>query len=552
MATQAQLVGMNTMNHPTVAYPVAPTTTTPTSTTPPTQDSSVNPDEIVHLTDDKTGAVLPIKRSQLASYGHPIDYMPVADINADYIIKNDISPDNVGSVVKVAQDVPGTIAALKQRGYTAESIAQKKDQAVADKGYNTAKSGIQNVLNSYLNVPGYEKGMVGALSANLPPTASANYNRQAKVFAAAVTTALNESKRFPSDQEIKVITAGFPGLNYGDKSNQENIIAMDRQLRGKFDGRGIDEDLLAKYGITRDKDGNYQQSPIGQPKQTNNPLYNAVTSNPVSNLLLNGGGQANVAQDVGAGVNAGQVLPKLDQLGKQAATLETKATSTQDPAQRKQLLQQANDIRTAISKQAGDISNNFSPDVTQNPIARGVNAGVGITSTAELPSIVSGVKNIGTKIAGGLPPITTSGSIAARKAAAAIAEPLDTSSLIKAGDKYAENINPAAAKAWNTLKPAIASSTSASDLLEKLTDWGSKAYTQSGDVRAIAEGQLKNHLYKEGRNIIADQAPDIAKYTTDISKGIGFQKALKTGGKIAGGAAVTGLTLEMLNKMMGH
>lgn len=104
----------------------------------------------------------------------------------------------------------------------------------------------------------------------------------------------------------------------------------------------------------------------------------------VANFLT--GGAVNVAQDIGSGLQAPQAQKKLDVASQQASKLEQQAQTTKDPNQKKVLLHQANDIRQKISQGASGLAGSFSPDVTQNPIKRGVNAGIGIGTSLDLPA----------------------------------------------------------------------------------------------------------------------------------------------------------------------
>lgn len=180
-------------------------------------------------------------------------------------------------------------------------------------------------------------------------------------------------------------------------------------------------------------------------------------------------------------------------------------------------------------------------------------AGELLAPTAEIAGLVTapGAVKGGLSFLKGIPSkFSSAGSIAARETAAK-GLTVNTKPLIQAGDDYVKNIEPAAQKAWETLKPAIKDTTDVPELLEKLSVWGSKAYTKSGDKRAITEGLLKDHLYKMGRKIIEQEAPQVAKYTKDISRTIDKKKILGKTAGIVGGAAATGATFALLNKLLG-
>lgn len=129
----------------------------------------------------------------------------------------------------------------------------------------------------------------------------------------------------------------------------------------------------------------------------------------------------------------------------------------------------------------------------------------------------------------------------------------NTKSLVQAGDDYVAKIDPGAKKAWETLKPAIKETTSIDDLLEKLSNWGSKAYTKSGDKRAITEGLLKEHLYRSGRDVIKKEAPEVAKITAQMGKRKGLEDLLKkTAVPAAVGAGASAPIGLLLYKLLGQ
>lgn len=164
-----------------------------------------------------------------------------------------------------------------------------------------------------------------------------------------------------------------------------------------------------------------------------------------------------------------------------------------------------------------------------------VNALMAAQAIKSLPSKVSGL-------------FSPNKAISARKEASEGVK-VFTNTIKSAGDKYVKEINPAAKKTWDVLKATLGKEKDLGTLLEQVTDWGNKAYTESGDVRAITEGLLKNYLYGAARETIKNQAPEMAKLTGDISGAMARQELLKKIGLVAGGGAATGLTFSLLNKL---
>ena len=164
--------------------------------------------------------------------------------------------------------------------------------------------------------------------------------------------------------------------------------------------------------------------------------------------------------------------------------------------------------------------------------------------------LAGGVKGLVNKARGAF---TGGSKLAVSRAAAAKDIPVDPKELIKAGDKYVSEINPAASKVWETLKPAVQKTKDVPGLLEKLTDWGSKAYTRSGDKRAITEGLLKEHLYRAGRENIKSIAPEVANLTTKMARSSELRELLgKNAVKAAVGAAASAPVSILLYKLLGQ
>jgi len=178
-----------------------------------------------------------------------------------------------------------------------------------------------------------------------------------------------------------------------------------------------------------------------------------------------------------------------------------------------------------------------------------------LAATGEINGIVTAPGNVMSLAKGAMSlpgKVVASGANEARKVAAQEAGSVDTKALIKAGEDYVKNVDPSAAKAWETLKPSIKANTDLPELLTKVTNWGDKAYTNSGDKRAITEGLLKSHLYGAARNIIKEQAPEVADLTAKMAGGIGRKKLL---GKIGTGMAMgvpTALAIAYATQALGQ
>ena len=380
---------------------------------------------------------------------------------------------------------------------------------------------LKELFNEYETVPQSQKGpgksLVTTRLGFLFPEAT-TYQQGVKSLAGSIKSLVGEAGQL-TNQDIARIVASFPDI--GDTTQQVNI----KRKR-------MNDIFKERFGTSLFGDEKTNIKESGR--------------NPIIDYLL--GGAMNVVQDVGTGIRSKMERPNLQKNEQMASQFEQEAMRTTDPQQKKTLLQQANNLRQSISGEAQDISKSFSPDVKQNPALRGLVAGGQIAATAELPGLVKGgiitLKNLPSKIFHG----------GANQARAEMAKNLtaNTKPLIEAGDNYVRTIDPAASKIWEILKPAIKETTSVPELLKKLTYWGNKAYTKSGDKRAITEGLLKSHLYETGRELIKDQAPEIAKLTSQMAQGMKRGELLKWLGGGALSTAVGGASYAILGKILGQ
>lgn len=430
-------------------------------------------------------------------------------------------PNTMNSAIPPISDTSKLFAllALKKKDYQtaydilnpkpdANILKEQQSQQKSQQGANQMNELVKTLEGHYqkggggaTNVPilsnllGVKQNIEGALNWNPDIT---QYNAQKAGFIAALK-GLTGDVGVMTDQDAIRLMNLFP--KFGDRGDV---------AAGKFND--IRNFISTKFGTTNQKS-----------------TYTPENKNILQVLMPNATG---IAQDVGTGIRGKMEQGNLDKQSQMAKQLEDRAYATSDLRLRKSLLQQANNLRTGVSNEAGDISRSFSKDVNGNPIGRAIGGAGEIATAAEIPGgIKAGVnfaKGGGRKIAD----LFGNGALEARKTAAQGVK-IDTSSIIDAGNNYVKNIDPAAKKAWDTLKPSLKKETDLPTLLEKLTNWGDKSFTKSGDKRAVTEGLLKSYLYKEGRQTIADQAPEVAQLTSKISRNMAVKSGLKTVGKTA-------------------
>jgi hypothetical protein len=488
--------------------------------------SKILPDGKVRIYSNTTGQVLDISPEDLPNYNPKLvgDYQKMQDQQAQVAAAQKIL-DSGGKVDNFPADIKaqaqtnlvsskGVTKGVDEKSAPVLNLINKLEQNYQTAGGAEASFGPANRI---LGLIKSGEGMVGLNDS------AKNYNDEKAGFAATLKSLTGDTGVL-TDQDFARLSKLLPGLT-----------STSGEATGKFDD--LRSQIAAKFG--------------GAPTETTiKPGQKGITD-----ILL--GGAKKIANDSVAGVTANltenQRNQSRDSAFAAAKYLENQAQATDDMQKRKQLLQQAQQLYNTTGNQAAQTANTFSEDVKDNPLLRGLGAATEIATIADAPTLAAGGKNL---VAGGITKakglVGKNTEISAARNIAAQGVKLDTKSLVKAGDDYVKNVDPAAQKTWDTLKTSIKNTTSADDLLEKLTYWGDKAFTKSGDKRAITEGLLKSHLYKTGRQIISSQAPEVADLTTQMAKQIARQKILKKAGGIAGSAAAGGATYAVLGRILGQ
>lgn len=222
---------------------------------------SYNPNEIVTLT-GSDGSIKQVPRAQLPQYGLDTNYISQADTYANSVRAGAISPKDVPQAYSGA-----TLRLLNQDGYSDPNSAQAKDAAKSNKEFSTIKTAAQNVFDAYKATPDFEKNQLADETINnLPFTPAANLKNQTKGAAAGITSALTDSKRFPSDNEVRNLIGLLPSATSGGANATANVKALDNLLIAKYK-QGFDPEYLQQFGLTRDKNG--KAAPSGQASGAN-------------------------------------------------------------------------------------------------------------------------------------------------------------------------------------------------------------------------------------------------------------------------------------------
>lgn len=162
---------------------------------------------------------------------------------------------------------------------------------------------------------------------------------------------------------------------------------------------------------------------------------------------------------------------------------------------------------TGVQNQPQDVKQNVGETMGQSALASLIGLGAGATGQAiktVIPAVAATKSLSPIKIASWL-----------RDQAATKAGNVTTEKLIEAGDKFVIR-NPLAQKVWDTFKPTITEKMSAKELLGRMSQVFGQAYSRGGTVKDTAQAELLNQLYQAGKSTLAQQAPEVAKYTTGM------------------------------------
>ena len=185
------------------------------------------------------------------------------------------------------------------------------------------------------------------------------------------------------------------------------------------------------------------------------------------------------------------------------------------------------------------------PDIFKETIGPAFEVSSGLVAGGAIKNKVSGSWNL----LNPKPALSQARNVAAQT----IEKPVSLKPILEAGDKYVSR-DPTATRLWNDiLKPALEKQKdiSISDLLKQNQVWND-AYTSAGKVGKTALAGLSDALARAGKEVIKQEAPEVAKLTAKLAGRYNIEKLLGRFGPAAVGAAgaVTGATI--LGKALGQ
>lgn len=168
----------------------------------------------------------------------------------------------------------------EQKPLTAQ---QQQSQDLAQQHIQT-KTSLQDLLSSYLAIPDSQKGRANPLTmaGGIPligkgiegftaPDAQ-NYVNQVRALAATVSPVAGGGEGTglrTTAPELAGWSNLLPNPGASASVNQNNVKLLDEQMRGKFNGQGLDASVLKQYGISYNKDGSYTLANANQTQAPN-------------------------------------------------------------------------------------------------------------------------------------------------------------------------------------------------------------------------------------------------------------------------------------------
>lgn len=438
-----------------------------------------------------------------------------------------LAQQGVVDIADIAKTNPQQALQLSQQGVTPKGSAeeQKQSQKLQDviAGVNVLEKNLGQI-KARGKIAGGFANLAAGLTGGKAFTESADYEALRKSLIGPLARAISGEVGVLTDRDISRAEGLLP------KATDDPKLAIKKLNNLKS--------LVAEKGGPK-------SSIIPEQKQTRNPLVD---------FLL--GSSLNIAQDVSSGINAnlteGRRTATNTQAGELASKFEQEAMQTENMQKRKDLLTQANNIRQQAAQGAQQVSQSFSPDVTQNPLWRGTKGATEITALAGLPSLGKTLYKLPGKAKSLIGSKATTGI--ARTTAEQTAEKagikFSGDSIAKAGKEYIEN-DPLAKSYGEKILPSIEKANlTPTQLRDKLKVWN-KAYTAAGKVGNSPKAGFFDALARAAKEQISEKTPEVAQLTSDLRRIIKTGKVAGSVGKIAGGTAVGSLASLALYQLLG-
>ena len=445
--------------------------------------NNMNPEELVTISNKKTGEIKRVPRKQLPSFG----------LSPDYTSKLDMAIQAVQGGKMAIPDLPA-----EQRAIVASSLPEtfkSPEQTAAQKATNEVKDTVGNIdtiLNKNLK---FVTGIASPLSL-VPGTDAFDTRRQiqqVKDQLSLASVGKLKGQGQVSDAERKLLANASTALDLGmsEKAFRAELAKVKKILN-----RNIGEENV-------------------EPQPFTGEAGNKQTFNIFKSLL---GGSINFGKDIGVALGLkGKSAKELEKSQQQTMEMSQKtakaATTATDPEIKKRLLAVSRSAGGLVAGQTAKPEQMFSEDINKGYLSRGLDVSTEVATLAEIPALIKSIPSLGKKLSNITSPSKAIGVM--RDTAVSEAEKkgvkFSGTSIKKAAEEYVAQ-DPLSKNIADKVLPTIKDTIKPTELMKKLDIWN-KAYTAAGRAGKSSKAGLYDVLARTAKEQISQKAPDVAKAT---------------------------------------
>lgn len=318
---------------------------------------------------NKKGEIRRVKRSELAQYGLPTDYISQADTYAESVKKGVLKPETIPETFRAA-----TLQSLSSSGYTPKSqieVDAENKKALLKPDAEAVYGGIENLKQQAQDTNIGDVILSKITGGNLGYKAD-TFDQSRKLLGQTVASLFEKGRLSDKDRDFyqkEIVNVGALGSTDAINAKLNNL----------------ETEILRKAGYSPKDFGGFKD-----PKADDKPWFpnfiNSVRENPVVKTALGGG--LNVMQDAGvaAGTNDPQLQASQAALTDTIDKLQTAILSSKDPAEKQRLRLQLQRSYDTLRSTNADQTNGYSEDIGRNYASRGLQTGAEVAATTDIAS----------------------------------------------------------------------------------------------------------------------------------------------------------------------